>query len=552
MKTLPRRWLLLGVALVLMSVALGFVSISCGFDRSGVAPTTGIKGLPAPDACQGEPYEHGIYVLGGQTPYTWTILDDDGNPDPSKLPPGLKLQYASGAGSYEAVLVGTPTTLGTFSFQIEVKDSTPPPSQTNFVKPVKLRVSDFLITLADLPNFCPGDPYDVEITTCGGISPLQWALKGNWPSGLTLTKGHLQGTPTDTGEFKLIVSVQDSSSPPKKDDKEFTIYSVDELTIMSPWPYPYTLPHGASGKPYGPLQFQACGGQPPYAWDEPGKKLPPWGLGLSPLGKLDGTPKVPGNHQFRLRVEDSSTPSKQSAERNFLLPVVAGPVVLTSTSPLPDATECTNYPKYTFIASGGSGSYQWKSGPLPYDLQLNSGGVLDGKPSLPTPNPATLQITVADATDATKTASKPFSLNVLENPIATPELEITELRHTSGDPYFYDKFNLAQPSQNVRVDYRFPTQPSYLNYPMPKALLQLVGGQCTQVSDKSISPSPIVIGGQNVRVARFSGSLVKALFDAAGKQAGDAVRLRFSVDVTVDNKTETFVNILEAQLYDEQ
>lgn len=547
MKTPLTRWSLVGVALGVISVLLGFVSISCVFDPSGIPGSFGMNDKTPPNACQGEVYEYIFDVSGGQAPYTWSVLDKDGNPDPSqsKLPPGLKLTYSPGADSDRAKLAGIPTTLGTFPFMVQVKDSTSPQARTD-VTDVTVKVSDFLITSTDLPDLCAGEPYDAKIVICGGTPPLQWATSGSLPSGLKLTAGHLTGTPTGTGQFKFTVSVQDSSSPPKKDDQEFTIESISKLTILSSSP----LPQGATGKGYGPFQFQACGGQSPYTWDEPDKKLLAWGLNLSSLGQLTGTPSTPGTQQFRVRVEDSTKPASQTTEKYFLLAVAAGPLALTSTSPLPDATECKGY-TYAFSASGGSGSYQWSAGTLPKGLNLDKGGTLFGTPPLPTPNPASLQVTVTDAKDAAKTASKTFSLKVLENPGATPELEITELRHASNKSSFYNMFKVTSPSVNVNIDFRFPTVPSYLNQPMPKASLQLVGGDCAPpLPALNVSTTPKSIGGVSVRVAEFSGSAVNALFTTAGKKAGDTVRLRFSVDVTVDGQTKTFVNILNVQLYE--
>ena len=66
-----------------------------------------------PDGNLATPYSAQLEATGGQTPYTWNLADGSG-----PLPDGLIL-HSSG------LIDGSPTTLGTFAFTVEVTDSTP-------------------------------------------------------------------------------------------------------------------------------------------------------------------------------------------------------------------------------------------------------------------------------------------------------------------------------------------------------------------------------------------------------------------------------------------
>jgi len=78
------------------------------------------------DGTVGLPYKSRIQMIGGTPPYKWQLGSG------SSLPPGLALKKLKG------VIVGTPTTLGTFTFTVRVTDS--PGAAAN---------RDFTITIGD-------------------------------------------------------------------------------------------------------------------------------------------------------------------------------------------------------------------------------------------------------------------------------------------------------------------------------------------------------------------------------------------------------------------
>ena len=71
-----------------------------------------------PDAKKNRRYTTTIAAFGGNGPYSWTVYPG------SQLPPGLTLSEAGG------VLAGRPASRGTFSFIVEVTDSTTPTALT--------------------------------------------------------------------------------------------------------------------------------------------------------------------------------------------------------------------------------------------------------------------------------------------------------------------------------------------------------------------------------------------------------------------------------------
>ncbi|MFQ6082725.1 MAG: Ig domain-containing protein [Candidatus Aminicenantia bacterium] len=494
---------------------------NCVFDRSGLKIGLHIASSTPPDGCKGSSYYFKFRASGGKTPYTWDLAS-------GSLPTGLKLDKSKG------ILSGIPTTNGSFTFNIEVIDN----EKKNYIEEYTIKIKDFNITTYDFLYYCPGEPINYQLETCGGTPPLIWTKKsGSLPSGIGVTSdGRIAGNSSATGTFTFTVSVQDNAG--KTAEKEFTLTSTSGVSILSTSP----LPQGSTSTSYPAFQLKACGGFLPYSWSNPDGKLPK-GLNLSSSGLISGTPTSSGIYDFKVVVKDSSSPFKTDY-KYFSIKIVPSPLVITSTSPLPDATECKSY-SYTFTASGGTGNYTWKipaTSKLPDGLNLDSSGMLSGKPPVPMANPYSF---IVQLSDGIKTASKTFALKVLEDAYITPELIIAEVRHTPGGPY--NTITLSEQTQKVRVDFRFVTA-SYLQNPIPQARLQVVG-DCTTISTVNFSgawdPNN---DGLKEKVARFSPQVVAGLLSSANKKVGDSATLRFWVDVMIDNKKNTFVKKINIKI----
>ena len=72
--------------------------------------------------------------------------------------------------------------------------------------------------------------YDFQLEAQGGILPLQWEITaGVLPRGMKLSAGgELTGNPTETGDFRIRVTVTDSGRPPREKSRELV------LTVVAP------------------------------------------------------------------------------------------------------------------------------------------------------------------------------------------------------------------------------------------------------------------------------------------------------------------------------
>ena len=135
-------------------ISLGFILIlsvlltACGGSGKTPPPPSPptIQTATLPQGAVNTPYFNGgatLSATGGTTPYTWSIAS--GN-----LPPGLTLNAAQG------VISGTPTTLGNYSFTVQVTDA----KSLSSTQPLSIYIEGVVvITPAVLPTGTPGVAY---------------------------------------------------------------------------------------------------------------------------------------------------------------------------------------------------------------------------------------------------------------------------------------------------------------------------------------------------------------------------------------------------------
>ncbi len=80
------------------------------------------------------------------------------------------------------------------------------------------------------------------------------------------------------------------------------------------------LPSAAPNEDYS-FELTATGGLTPYLWSLVGGNLPD-GLELDGQGIIQGAAAIPGTYYFRLRVQDSSDPTR-TAEQDLSLVIMA-------------------------------------------------------------------------------------------------------------------------------------------------------------------------------------------------------------------------------------
>jgi Putative Ig domain/Galactose oxidase, central domain/Kelch motif len=289
--------------------AIGNVLLSGGDDGVNVLASTEIYYNPVaqgpvvittasvPNAFISQPYVQLLLEQNRSGPIIWSLAS-------GALPPGITL-------GTNGILSGTPTTVGSFNFTVQVTDgiSTATASFT-----INVSLATLAFTSNTMPPAGAGKPYSQPLPITGGTLPYNATLTGGaLPPGLVLkSSGGVSGTTSSTGLFTFTVSVSDSSAPIQTATQTLTI-AVDSLFITST-----ALPSGMVGVPYN-AAISTAGGTLPLTFSSATAAFPP-GLTIqqptanSPSGALTGTPTQPGHYTFSESVVDSSSPAQTAAQ----------------------------------------------------------------------------------------------------------------------------------------------------------------------------------------------------------------------------------------------
>jgi large repetitive protein len=130
-------------------------------------------------------------------------------------------------GAAGTIVGGTPTTAGTFTFTVHVtKFGTSTPSTNGTYSITVGSAPPLAITF---PSTCcnaatVGSSYFQNFFTSGGVGPFTWAVSaGQLPPGVTLTGGHLGGTPTTAGTYTFTIKVTDGAGGQATEPGSITI-----------------------------------------------------------------------------------------------------------------------------------------------------------------------------------------------------------------------------------------------------------------------------------------------------------------------------------------
>jgi len=378
-------------------------------------------------AIQGVAFDGVIAAIGGTPPYAWSIAS--GN-----LPPGLHLNGSNGEVS------GTPNTLGTYDFNVQLTDSGSPQqvltTRFEIVVAPALGRNDTIAKATPLGNGTASasispyaNPADVAspdtdyyrlIAVPGSVvqisifakrlsytNPLDSVLELVDANGIRLTTCQ---QPDTTGNFTKGTftdsCLNDDINPGISQDSELQFqvpgttgvqttffahvldwrgdarpdmtYNIQVSGVVDPLTITTpVLPAGGVGINYN-QNLAYSGGTGVVNWSLASGTLPP-GVAVSAAGVLGGTPTAVGNYQFVLQATDGSTP-QQTATKTFGITIEIPPII-TSTS-FPDAFTGVPYSQ-PVLYTGGTPPFYWSyPGDLP-DMGVDPSGTLKGIPSTP-------------------------------------------------------------------------------------------------------------------------------------------------------------------------
>jgi hypothetical protein len=343
-----------------------------------------------PNGSVGSVYSQTISASGGVTPYTWSITA-------GALPPGLGILNNSSIG-------GTPTTVGTYGFTLNVTDSAGHGAFTQTSITIATGTGGPVITTTTLPPGAVNAAYSVQLG-CTNCTGYVWSVSsGVLPLGLSLSAGgSLSGTPTSAGTSSFQVTLspfgQFANAPPPSVSQGLSLtINASALGIAQ-----NTLPIGFSGTPYS-TTLTPTGGLAPYTWALVQSTTGNDGLTIGQgTGTLSGTPTTNGTFIISVSLSDSSG---LTLNKQFTFSVSTGLSILTTS--LPNGAVGTVYPTQTLSAGGGQPPYRWtiSTGTLPPGLTLDGTfGRISGTPTTNGAYPFTLMVTDNQSNTATGSLS---------------------------------------------------------------------------------------------------------------------------------------------------
>ena len=333
-----------------------------------------------PNGQSGQLYSYLLTWTGGVAPYFVSA---------SGLPGWLTLASSG-------LLAGTPTSAGSFTFSVTIKDSQTP-NQNSTSQSFTIVVSPLSITTTTpLPAATTGVLFSDTLVATGGTAGYTWTAQG-LPAWLALSPaGVLNGTPPTAGPVTFGVTVTDAAQNSVSQQFTLPVNTTLAISTGSPLP-PATLGGGIS------YTFQATGGTGTYTWTS--TCLPDW-LSLDSSGTLsvDNENISAGTFTFVITVTDSAG---NSASKLFTLTVDESLTIVTPLT-LPGETTGAAY-SFAFTGAGGSGQYNWSASGLPAGFVFSPQGILTG--SSATPGTISLTVTLTDIFTQAQT-QQTFSLPV--------------------------------------------------------------------------------------------------------------------------------------------
>lgn len=259
-----------------------------------------------PNATEDVAYSFQLEATGGTLPYTWSLVAPD-----NTLPAGMSFNSAG-------LLSGTPTVAGTFSLNFRVTDNLGVFISTGAANFQVAAAGVFTVTTASLSPVTRGNAYNSTLQSVNGVGAVTWSLvapNNVLPAGLSLVGDTIQGTPTEIGDFSIVVRATDTI--PNTADSGLLTLTVNQVADLAIITSP-TLTEGEVDSPYS-RTLNSSGGWGTKTWAVISGSLPT-GISLSTAGVLSGTPTVIQTAIFDISVTDSEA---RVATQTFSLNIVA-------------------------------------------------------------------------------------------------------------------------------------------------------------------------------------------------------------------------------------
>ena len=333
---------------------------SLNITASASAPTITTPGIP--EGYKGSGYYFAFTASGTHSVSAgsnrWGLVS-------GTLPDGLALNS-------EGVIAGTPTSTGTWTFRVYVRNEWGSSAKTFTMRVVNSSAP--VITTQGIPAGTLSAMYSADISATGpepmtwevsGISGISWQYLGN-----TRT-ARIFFTPTTTGTYYATVRAINSAG---QTSRTFTITikpAPPEITTTPPLPY-------ATRGMYYSYTFKARG-TTPITWALSGGSLPSGVRLNSSTGYLSGVPTVSGTFSFYVKAGNSGGYGQQ---KQFTLTVIEPPEITTTALPYGKVGK-----NYSFdVSAKGTTPITWTVGGLPSEItatEKNGGATLhlSGTPS---------------------------------------------------------------------------------------------------------------------------------------------------------------------------
>jgi hypothetical protein len=353
-------------------------------------------------------YSQTLAGSGGTTPYTWT--------ETGTMPTGLTL-------STGGVISGTVTaSANTYSFTVTLTDAYG--ATATKALSIVVKAAPSITTTSPLATATDNQTtYSQTLTGTGGQTSYVWTLaSGTLPSGLNLSSGGvINGTLSGSATSQTFtVTLTDANGAAVSKSLTINVNAAPNITTGS-------LPDVTKGFAYGNQTLTETGGTGTLTWSLSSGPLPT-GLTLSTGGVISGTETGNANsYPIAVKVTDANGVSDTQA---LTIMVNAVPTVST-TSPLPAATQTEIGYSQTLTETGGTSPFTWsETGAMPAGLSLSSGGLISGNVGAG----AVTETIVAEVTDADgATATKSLLITVNVPPNITSTSPLTGATH--GHPY---------------------------------------------------------------------------------------------------------------------